>query len=398
MDPQQPIVSQPVVKKVLVKKVKVLVKRPVSAPSPATPVAGQPVLVKVPVKRPVQQPAPPAIPSAQTAPTSPQPVAKPLPAVQTETQIPVQKEDQQQTATQQATPPLQRKSFASQINRSNMALGNIDEEFNDLDNSDEDEDDADEAETRLIYRLPDDILEAINRREKVTDKLFLLYVYARIYAEKVAKEEGYAFPQMMVELPQKVSQASLLMDAIDNDLFMAMLDDFVEMAPFIQGMERIMANKAPLEQIIQTEMKRVKNLETLSTAQQILIAYLSVLVDLQLIQEKLNMLNIQEEADKIVDDIKEMEEDEQSIKNSFIKAVESKRFPIDAKKLINNYFTLAKKDPDKAYETLITNPLFFSPIQMERMPRKFFGLIKPSPKDALAVNKRLASFLKNLKA
>ncbi len=362
MDSQQPTSPQPVVKKVLVKKVKVLVKRPISAPQSAAPAAGQPVLVKVPVKRPVSAPQP-------AAPATGQPVL---------VKVPVQRPVQQQPVRPDVQPAVhsdsapRRKSFVGQI--------------------------VNGVEIKALnYILPDNILEAIERREKVTEKLFLLYVYTRIYAQQVAKEEGYDFPQMMIELPEDTLQAGELLDEIDNDLLAAMLDDFVEMAPFVTGMERIMANKAPLEQIIQSELKRIENQETLSTAQQILIAYLTIMVDMQLIQEKLNMLDIENESDQIIDDIKEMKEEEREIKQSFIDAIERKNFPVDAKKLINNYFTLAKKDPDKAYETLITNPLFFSPIQLERLPKKFFGLVKPSAKDAIAVNKRLASFLKNLK-
>ena len=95
--------------------------------------------------------------------------------------------------------------------------------------------------------------------------------------------------------------------------------------------------------------------------------------------------------------IKELDEEEKNIKERMITAVKRKRFPVDAKKLVNNYFGLAKRDPDKAYETLITNPLFFSPILLEQMPKKFFGLIKPSAKDAIAVNKQMAAFFKSLK-
>ena len=92
-----------------------------------------------------------------------------------------------------------------------------------------------------------------------------------------------------------------------------------------------------------------------------------------------------------------IEEGERALKQRFIQAIERRRFPVNARKLINNYFNLSRKEPDKAYHTLITNPLYFSPIQMERLPKKFFGLVKPGPKDAAAVNKRLASYLKSLK-
>ena len=405
MDPQQQPPAQPLVKKVLVKRVKVLVKRPVSAPptaaavkqpvsapsvvkrpvSPATvqvvkqpvPTAGtvkQPVMVKVPVKRPVQQNIQPEVPVQASA----APVATPVPDNQ---------------GTFKAAPPTP--------------------SYPDLDDFDEEDRYVGPAPSRssfshrvnaatqgrqIVFTLPDDILESLERYEKVTDKVFLLYIYTRVYAQQVAQEQGYLFPEMMVELPENTSQIEEFAEEIDNDLFMAMLDDFTEMAPFISGMERVMAAKAPLEQVIQSELNRIQDQETLSTAQQILIAYLTVLVDMQIIHEKMNILDTQNESDEIINDIREMEEEEREMKESFITAIERKNFPVDARKLINNYFTLAKKDPDKAYDTLITNPLFFSPIQMERMPKKFFGLVKPSPKDAIAVNKRLASFLKNLKA
>ena len=114
MDSQQPTSPQPVVKKVLVKKVKVLVKRPISAPQPAAPAAGQPVLVKVPVQRPVQQ----------------QPV----------------RPDVQPAVHSDSAP--RRKSFVGQI--------------------------VNGVEIKALnYILPDNILEAIERREKVTEKLFL---------------------------------------------------------------------------------------------------------------------------------------------------------------------------------------------------------------------------------
>ena len=364
-----------------------LVKRPVAAPQPAAPAAAavpaptKTTLVKVPVKRPVvQQPVRPA--ATQTAAQSPisVPPTQPVPTVHQAS--PVQAPATPPSAPSVPVPdPVQQQQTESKPKRKSF-VGQI----------------VDNIEVKALhYELPDDILEAVEKRDLVTDKLFLLYIYTRIYTQRVAQEEGYAYPQMMIELPEDTLQATHFFEEIDNDLFIAMLDDFVEMAPFVTGMERILANNAPLEQIIQSELKRVQNQETLSTAQQILIAYLTVLVDMQLIQEKLDMLDIQHESDEIIDNIKEMEESEKEIKQSFITAIERKNFPVDAHKLINNYFTLAKKDPDKAYETLITNPLFFSPIQMERLPKKLFGLIKPSPKDAMAVNKKLASFLKNLK-
>ncbi len=353
MTSQQIPPTQATVKKVLVKKIKVLVKRPI----PVAPSVGHPVMVKVPVKRPVQTQVP-QMPNPQ----------RPLPASESIPQTPI----------------AQKSSFTSSMMQSAKTgkesyIGQI----------------INGVEVKpIVFELPDDILQSIEQRKKVTDKLLLLYIYARTYL----KEEGYEPSGLNVELPEDSLQAAQMMDKIDDGLFIEMLEDFVKMAPYIPGMERIMANKnASIEQISQSELNRLEDQKSLSIPQQIIIAYLTILVDLKMIQEKLELLDIEEETNQIIDEIKSMEKDEAVLKKNFITAIERKKFPVDAKKLITNYFTLAKKDPTKAYQTLITNPLFFSPIIKERLPKKFFGLVKPSSKDAIDVNKKLASFLKNLK-
>lgn len=342
MDPQQQTPAP--VKKVLVKRVKVLVKRPAAAtPAPAAAAPVKKVLVKVPVKRPVQPAAPAPQPQAQVSKPAEQP---------------------------------RRPTFAESVSRAAHTAPQV---------------------KKFVYDLPKDILGELERREKVTDKLLVLYVYARIYSQQRAKHDGYAYPQMMVELPEDVADAERIVGDVDDDLFFAMLDDFHEMAPFIPGFERVVASRAPLEQIIQTELNRIRDQETLSPAQQLIIAYLTVMVDMQIIQEKLRLKDMRRENQKIADGIRQIDADERAVMAAFVAAIERKRFPVNARKLVKNYFTFAKKDPDKAYKTLITNPLFFSPILMEKMPKKFFGLVKPDAKDAMAVNKRLGAFLKNLK-
>lgn len=343
MDPQQQTPAP--VKKVLVKRVKVLVKRPAAAtPAPAAPAPVKKVLVKVPVKRPVQPAAPAPAPQPQAAKPAPEP---------------------------------RRPTFAESVSRAAKAAPPV---------------------KRFSYELPQDILGELEKRGKVTDKLLVLYVYARIYSQQQAKHDGYAYPQMMVELPEDVADAERIAgEEVDDDLFFAMLDDFHEMAPFIPGFERVVSSRAPLEQVIQTELNRIRDQETLSPAQQLIIAYLTVMVDMQIIQEKLHLKDMKRENQKIADGIRRIDEDEREVMAAFVAAIERKRFPVNARKLVKNYFTLSKKDPDKAYKTLISNPLFFSPILMEKMPKKFFGLIKPNAKDAMIVNKRLGAFLKNLK-
>jgi len=82
----------------------------------------------------------------------------------------------------------------------------------------------------------------------------------------------------------------------------------------------------------------------------------------------------------------------------YIKAIEKKKFPINAEKLVNNYFKTAQNDADGAYKVLITNPATFAPIDFSKIKAKFFGLIKVKPTDGYKINKNIGKFLKRLKA
>ncbi len=82
----------------------------------------------------------------------------------------------------------------------------------------------------------------------------------------------------------------------------------------------------------------------------------------------------------------------------FTEAVKKKNFPIDAEKLISNYFRVAQKDIDGAYKALTTNPAIFAPIDFGKIKPRFFGLVKVSPKDGIRVNLEIGKFMKKLKA
>ena len=82
----------------------------------------------------------------------------------------------------------------------------------------------------------------------------------------------------------------------------------------------------------------------------------------------------------------------------FVDAVKKKKFPIDAERLISNYFRVAQKDVDGAYKALTTNPAIFAPIDFGKIKPRFFGLIKVSPKDGIRINIAIGNFMKKLKA
>lgn len=82
----------------------------------------------------------------------------------------------------------------------------------------------------------------------------------------------------------------------------------------------------------------------------------------------------------------------------FVEAVKKKNFPIDAERLISNYFRVSQKDVDGAYKALTTNPAIFAPIDFGKIKPRFFGLIKVTPKDGIRTNMEIGKFMKKLKA
>lgn len=81
----------------------------------------------------------------------------------------------------------------------------------------------------------------------------------------------------------------------------------------------------------------------------------------------------------------------------FTEALAKKNFPIDAEKLIANYFRVSQKDVDGAFKALTTNPAIFAPIDFSKIKPRWFGLVKVSPKDGIRINLEMGNFLKNLK-
>lgn len=80
--------------------------------------------------------------------------------------------------------------------------------------------------------------------------------------------------------------------------------------------------------------------------------------------------------------------------------IEKEGFPVDGRKLIKNYLSSYRINAKKAYETLTTNPAFFSPIIFKKKRKGLFGLFSKSsgnPEDGIKINRDLAAFLKKMK-
>lgn len=81
----------------------------------------------------------------------------------------------------------------------------------------------------------------------------------------------------------------------------------------------------------------------------------------------------------------------------FTEALAKQNFPVNAEQLISNYFRVAQKDVDGAFNALIKNPAIFAPIDFSKIKPRWFGLVKVSPKDGIRINMEMGNFLKKLK-
>lgn len=127
-----------------------------------------------------------------------------------------------------------------------------------------------------------------------------------------------------------------------------------------------------------------------------LISYVETLIETDSCETAYNIRKVKYQKHKIE---KELYEEHQRILNRkrlYAQAIREKNFPIDADLLVNNFFKTANKDPQGAKELLENNPATFAPIQVDKIPDRFFGLIKASPADGKTVNKKLGKFLAKL--
>ncbi len=132
--------------------------------------------------------------------------------------------------------------------------------------------------------------------------------------------------------------------------------------------------------------------------QNALLSYVETLIEIDSCEIAYNMRKVKFERHKIEKKIFEEQQNRQKKMHRYIDAIRAKNFPIDAERLVNNFFKTLRKDPDGAKKMLENNPATFAPIQIDKIPPKFFGMIKPKPEDGIKANKKLGNFLKKLKA
>lgn len=129
-----------------------------------------------------------------------------------------------------------------------------------------------------------------------------------------------------------------------------------------------------------------------------IISYVEILIDIENCEISYEQKRIKAQRKRIEKAIYMEYQRRRERKKRFIDAVKNKNFPIDAERLMNNYFKTASKDAEAAYQVLTTNPAVYAPIESEKIKPRMFGLIKPKPEDGIRENHRIGAFLKKLKA
>ncbi len=129
-----------------------------------------------------------------------------------------------------------------------------------------------------------------------------------------------------------------------------------------------------------------------------LISYVESLIEIEGCEIAYNMRKAKAEKRKIERRIYEEHQQRIETMKRYVKAIEEQHFPINAERLVSNYFKTARHDPEGAKKMLENNPATFAPIEVNKIPPRFFGMIKPKPEDGIRINKEIGRFLKNLRA
>lgn len=131
--------------------------------------------------------------------------------------------------------------------------------------------------------------------------------------------------------------------------------------------------------------------------QMAVVSYVEILFEIEGCEIAYEKRLLEFEHRKIEEEIMEEHRKRAAIARKYIEAIEKKKFPINAERLINGYFKVAAKDPDGSFEALTTNPAIFAPIEIDKIKPSFFGMIKPTPRTGMIYNRKIGDFLKKLK-
>lgn len=129
-----------------------------------------------------------------------------------------------------------------------------------------------------------------------------------------------------------------------------------------------------------------------------IISYVETLIELEGCEIDYEARRLKHERRKLEKEIYEEHQARLNRIKKYTQAIQDKKFPVDAEKLVNNYFRLSNKDPEGSFKALVNNPATFAPIDFSKIKARFFGLLKVTPQDGIRINQKLGAFLRKLKA
>ena len=129
-----------------------------------------------------------------------------------------------------------------------------------------------------------------------------------------------------------------------------------------------------------------------------LVSYVEIMIEMEECEINFEEMRLIRERKKLENEILEIKRQKLARMRLYIDKIKKKNFPVDAEKLVKNYFNASEKDPENAFKVLITTPAVYAPIDFSKIKSKLFGLIKVKPKDGIKINKKIGKFLKRLKA
>ena len=99
-----------------------------------------------------------------------------------------------------------------------------------------------------------------------------------------------------------------------------------------------------------------------------------------------------EDALNILKQIQQQEANEKATIIAYAKPLKEQGFAIDGEKMMKNYLNMCRQDSQKAWDILISNPAWFSPI----ITHNSNGDLVLTPTQAIEENKKIGKFLKKL--
>ena len=126
--------------------------------------------------------------------------------------------------------------------------------------------------------------------------------------------------------------------------------------------------------------------------QKLLFDYLNLTLDVEEARLKEEGENLYDQLEDALYQLQKKQTQQEDIIDLYAKKIKDAGFHVDAHALIRNYLKMMKKDKNEAWNVLITNPAYFSPIITTEGDKQIL-----TPQKAIDENKKLALFLKGVK-